>query len=138
MRLALARGHFGPDRLGFLQLAATGIQLPQPGRAIIAGGQLVELLLIPGGALDVSLFLRELRQLLEELRIARVGGQQPLKLGTGASQVARGRISLGRADRHVALLSLGSCRAVPRAPGFGSASTAGRTGCAAGKVRSTW
>ncbi len=55
--LALASGHPGPDRLGLLELAVPGIKLGQPGRAVVAGGQLVELFLIPGSDFHVALFL---------------------------------------------------------------------------------
>ncbi len=65
MGLAFSRGHSGPDGLGFLQVAVSGIELPQSGGAVVAGGQLVELLLVPGRAFEIALFLRELRQLPE-------------------------------------------------------------------------
>ncbi len=112
--LALAAGHLRPDRLGFLELAVPGIELGQPGRALVAGGQLVELLLIPGGALEVAFFLGQLRELLEQLGVAGVGGQQPLELGAGAAEIARGGVGLGHADRDVACRRLAAARRVSR------------------------
>ena len=45
-----------------------------------------------------------LAELLEQLGVAGIGGQEPLELGAGHTQVARAGISLGQADRRLALV----------------------------------
>ena len=93
-----------PDGLGLVQVAGADVELRQAEQALVAGGQLDELLLVLGGGLEVALLLGELGELLEELGVAGVGREQPLELGAGRAEVARGRVRLRQADRHLALL----------------------------------
>ena len=58
--------------------------------------------LIARGRFQISLFLGQLGKLAQEPRVARVGRQQPLELGPGAAHVARRRMGLRHAHRHVA------------------------------------
>ena len=107
-------GHLRPDRLRLVQVARAGVELAQPRDALVAGGQVDELLLVAGGGVDVALLLGELRELRQELGVAGVGGQQALELGAGGAQVAGGRVRLRQAHRHVASLR---CRRCAPAPG---------------------
>ncbi len=108
---ALAGGHLRPDPLRLVQVARAGVELAQSRDALVARGQVDELLLVAGGAVDVALLLGELGELRQELGVAGVGGQQTLELGAGGADVAGGGVRLRQAHRHVASLRRRRCAA---------------------------
>ena len=92
------------QRGGLVLFARLHQQTGQPHRSLFAGSHLVELLLITHRHVQIAVRFAELDQLSEELRVARVVGEQLLQFRPRVAVVARRLISLREADRHLALL----------------------------------
>ena len=92
------------QRGGLGRFARLHQQAGQPQRSLFAGSDLVELLLVARGHVQIAVRFAELDQLSQQLRIARVVGKQLLQFCACVAVVACRLIRLREADRHLTLL----------------------------------